>query len=47
MGAGRRRGDHLAWGRGDTQTQYPKAAIGAYPAECSYGINLSIQAYIH
>jgi hypothetical protein len=34
------------WGRGDTQTQYPKGVVGAYPAECSYGINLSIQAYI-
>jgi hypothetical protein len=34
------------WGRGDVQTQYPKGAIGSYPAECSYGISLSVQAYI-
>ena len=34
------------WGRGDVKTQYPKSAIGSYPAECSYGINLSVQAYI-
>ena len=34
------------WGRGDVKTQYPKGAIAPYPAECSYGINLSVQAYI-
>ena len=34
------------WARGDVKTQYPKGAIGPYPAECSYGINLSVQAYI-
>lgn len=34
------------WGRGDVKTQYPKGAIGPYPTECSYGINLSVQAYI-
>ena len=34
------------WGRGDVKTQYPKGPIHPYPEECSYGINLSVQAYI-
>jgi hypothetical protein len=34
------------WGRGDLATEYPSRTIGNYPAECAYGVNLNVEAYV-